>query len=103
MPEGLDWYVEEGAGGENLHPRPPEYRAPTWLWASVDSKVAFWSEVRIKYNWVVGWNSTEYDPNRTGPRYPLGIHWWTKKIKATAQPLSPELPLGRVKDASIVI
>ena len=103
LPEGLDWYVEPDAACNNLHPRPKDYRAPTWSWASVDGRVAFWSRVRIEYNHVVGWVAIEPGNNKVGARYPLGIHWWTKQIKATVQPVSPDLPFGPVKDADIVI
>ena len=100
LPEGLDWYVEPDAA---TNPRPKSYRAPTWSWASVDSKVAFWTRVRIEYKHVVGWNEIEVDGLAVGARYPLGINWRTKKIKTNVQLVSPDLPFGPVKDASIVI
>lgn len=100
LPEGLDWYVEPDAVTKA---RPKSYRAPTWSWASVDSKVAFWTRVRIEYNHVVGWNAIDPARNEVGSRYPLGINWRTKKIKTSVQLASQDLPFGPVKDASIVI
>ena len=88
LPEGLDWYVEPDAATQNLQPRPTNYRAPTWSWASVDSKVAFWTRARIEYSYVVGWVGVELDNDEVGARYPLGIRWRTKKIKASVQLMS---------------
>lgn len=59
--------------------------------------------MRIEYNHVVGWVGIELDDDEVGARYPLGINWRTKKIKASVQLVSPDLPFGPVKDASIVI
>lgn len=98
LPEGLDWFVSPGTNGENLRTRPESYRAPSWSWAAVDSKVEFWSRTRTR-------SSGDRD---LVPRYAAHeYHHWNlnirgvRKIKADATLVHPELRFGPVKDASI--